>query len=260
MMEYGLLGNPLGHSLSPQLHRYFGDYDYRLYAVRPEEMADILRRREFRGLNVTIPYKQAAVAFCDELTARARRAGCVNTLIFRDGVLTGDNTDLFGLETMLEKGGVRPAGKKVAILGSGGTAHTARAVCDFLGAREIVVVSRRGPVDYAALYARHADSEILINTTPVGMYPRVDEQPVDLSRFSRLEGVADVIYRPSPTRLLRAAAARGVPGAGGLWMLAAQGWLSARLFLNRDIPKARMDAAYAGLRRELEEENAGAGA
>lgn len=260
MMEYGLLGNPLGHSLSPRLHRYFGDYDYRLYAVGPEEMTEILRRREFRGLNVTIPYKQAAAAFCDALTARARRAGCVNTLIMRDGVLTGDNTDLFGLETMLAKGGICPTGKKIAILGSGGTAHTARTVCEELGAREIVIVSRRGPVDYAALYAHHADCEILINTTPVGMYPHAGEQPVDLARLSRLKGVADVIYRPSPTRLLREAAARGIPGAGGLWMLAAQGWLSARLFLARDIPMARMDAAYAGLCRELEEENAGAGA
>ena len=234
MIEYGLLGEKLGHSYSRIIHGMLADYSYELCAVPPERFRELMLSRAFRGLNVTIPYKRDALPYLDDMSEEVREVGSANTLVMgADGHLRGYNTDLPGFISLARRAGISLAGKKVAILGSGGTSLTAQAAARQLGAAEIVVVSRRGPVDYAALYRDHADVQVLVNTTPVGMYPENGASPIRLSAFPRCEGVLDVIYNPLRTALLLDAEERGIPAAGGLWMLVAQAWHAARLFLDR---------------------------
>ena len=248
-MEYGLIGAKLGHSYSPEIHARLGDYDYQLYERTEREFIDLMASRRFKGLNVTIPYKVVAYRHCDALSDTAREVGCVNTLVVRpDGTLYGHNTDIGGFMAMARRAGVTIAGKKCVILGSGGASMTARAACRRFGAGEIVVVSRKGPVDYAALYRDHADAEVLINTTPVGMYPDNGQSPADLSRLPKLTGVLDVIYNPDKTALILDAESRGIPCAGGLYMLVAQAREAAELFTGRDIPDHLTDDIYGALR------------
>ena len=220
-MEYGLLGEKLGHSFSPQIHRALARYDYVLLPTPPEEVTPLLRRREFKGLNVTIPYKQTVIPLCDEVEPRAAAIGAVNTIVNRGGRLIGYNSDIDGLIYLARRAGVDMAGKKVVILGSGGTSRTARAAAKALGAAEITVISRHGEDNYQNLF-RHADAQVLINTTPVGMYPRCGEAPVSLEDFPRLTGVLDVVYNPLRTALILAAEKKGIPCSGGLPMLVAQ--------------------------------------
>ncbi len=250
-MEYGLIGAKLGHSYSVPIHAQLGGYDYRLCELDEAQFADLMKRRGFRGVNVTIPYKQLAFSLCDALSDTARAVGCVNTVIVRpDDSLYGHNTDIGGFIAMAHRAGVQIAGKKVAILGSGGTSLTARAACRSLGADEIVVVSRRGPVDYEALYRDHADARVLINTTPVGMYPNNGQSAADIDRLPGLEGVLDVIYNPDKTALVLDAEARGIPAAGGLYMLVEQARLAAELFTGRAIPESETARIHAQLRGE----------
>lgn len=241
-MEYGLIGEKLGHSYSQMIHARLADYRYELKEVAPERLDAFIEARDFRGLNVTIPYKQAVMKHCAELSPEAMEVGSVNTLIVRpDGSLYGHNTDIDGFIYMLRRGGIDPAGAKAVILGSGGTSLTARAALTRLGAREIVTVSRKGPVDYAALYAEHADAEILVNATPVGMYPKNGASPVELDRLPKVRGVADVIYNPEKTALILAAQAKGIPAVSGLSMLVAQAREAAELFAGRAIPAGRVE-------------------
>ena len=250
-MQYGLIGAKLGHSYSPEIHARLGDYEYRLYERTERAFIDLMASRSFRGLNVTIPYKVVAYEHCDQLSDVAREVGCVNTLVVRpDGALYGHNTDIGGFMAMAKRAGVEIAGKKCAILGSGGASMTARTACRRFGAREIVVVSRRGPVDYEALYRDHADTEVLINTTPVGMYPDNGLSPADISRLPNLTGVLDVIYNPDKTALILDAEARGIPCAGGLYMLVAQAREAAELFTGHAIPEERTDEIYGALREQ----------
>ena len=241
-MEYGLIGEKLGHSYSQMIHARLADYRYELKEVAPERLDAFIEARDFRGLNVTIPYKQAVMKHCAELSPEAMEVGSVNTLIVRpDGSLYGHNTDIDGFIYMLRRGGIDPAGAKAVILGSGGTSLTARAALTRLGAREIVTVSRKGPVDYAALYAEHADAEILVNATPVGMYPKNGASPVELDRLPGVRGVADVIYNPEKTALILAAQAKGIPAVSGLSMLVAQAREAAELFAGHAIPAGRVE-------------------
>jgi len=250
-MEYALIGAKLGHSYSPAIHAQLGDYDYRLLEQTEAEFIGLLARRDFRGLNVTIPYKVLAFNRCDALSDTAREVGCVNTLVVRpDGSLYGHNTDIGGFIALARHAGVDVAGRKVVILGSGGTSLTARAACRRLGAREIVVVSRKGPVDYAALYRDHADAQVLVNTTPVGMYPNNGEAAADIARLPELEGVLDVIYNPDKTKLVLDAEARGIPAAGGLYMLVGQAREAAELFSGHGIPESETTRIYRQLRRK----------
>ena len=249
-MEYGLIGERLGHSYSPQIHRVFGNYDYQLYPMTGEQLRETLKRRDFKGLNITIPYKKDVLPFCDDISDTVRAVGSANTLFFREGKLCAENTDLPGMLFMLDRANISLTGKKVVILGSGGTSLTAQAACRERNAREIVVVSRKGPVTYDELYARHTDADVLINATPVGMYPGNGVSPVDLSRFPALSGVADVIYNPAKTALLLDAEERGIPCAGGLWMLVAQAWHAAQLFLDRVLPEEKLAQAYRAVRRQ----------
>ena len=250
-MEYGLLGEKLGHSFSPQLHRALAGYDYRLLPTPPEAVEELLRRREFKGLNVTIPYKQTVIPLCDEIDPRAAAIGAVNTVVNRGGRLTGYNTDMDGLIYLARRAGVDMAGKKVVILGSGGTSRTARAAAEALGAAHVAVVSRRGEDNYENL-SRHADAGVLINTTPVGMYPNCGVCPVPLDSFPRLEGVLDVVYNPLRTALLLEAEARGIPSSCGLPMLAAQARRAAELFTGGSIPDSRLEEVLTDLTGQME--------
>ena len=249
-MEYGLLGERLGHSFSPQIHRDLAGYDYQLLPTPPEAVEDLFARRAFQGLNVTIPYKRTVMPLCDEIDPRAAAIGAVNTVVNQNGRLTGYNTDIDGFLYMARRAGVDMAGKKVVILGSGGTSRTARAAAGELGAREIVTVSRHGEDNYQNL-SRHADAQVLVNTTPVGMYPNWGQSPVSLESFPALEGVLDVVYNPLRTALLLQAEERGLPCSCGLPMLVAQAKRAAELFTGRNIDDSRTEAVLHGLREQL---------
>ena len=249
-MEYGLLGEKLGHSFSPQIHRDLAGYDYQLLPTPPEAVEDLFARRAFQGLNVTIPYKRTVMPLCDEIDPRAAAIGAVNTVVNRNGRLTGYNTDIDGFLYMARRAGVDMAGKKVVILGSGGTSRTARAAAGELGAREIVTVSRHGEDNYQNL-SRHADAQVLVNTTPVGMYPNWGQSPVSLESFPALEGVLDVVYNPLRTALLLQAEERGLPCPCGLPMLVAQAKRAAELFTGQNIDDSRAEAVLHGLRGQL---------
>ena len=249
-MEYGLLGERLGHSFSPQIHRDLAGYDYQLLPTPPEAVEDLFARRAFQGLNVTIPYKRTVMPLCDEIDPRAAAIGAVNTVVNRNGRLTGYNTDIDGFLYMARRAGVDMAGKKVVILGSGGTSRTARAAAGELGAREIITVSRHGEDNYQNL-SRHADAQVLVNTTPVGMYPNWGQSPVSLESFPALEGVLDVVYNPLRTALLLQAEERGLPCSCGLPMLVAQAKRAAELFTGRNIDDSRTEAVLHGLREQL---------
>ena len=249
---YGLLGRKLGHSWSVPIHEALGCSGYRLIELEPEELEDFLARPDIGGLNVTIPYKIDAMHCCDVLDDAARAIGCVNTIVRRaDGKLYGYNTDADGLRHMAQRAGISFDGCKVLVLGSGGASHTAQAVSRTLGAREVRVISRSGEDNYANLN-RHADADIIINTTPVGMYPNAGISPVDLSLFPDCRGVLDVVYNPRRTALLQQAEALGIPHAGGLAMLVAQAKAAEEHFFGKQIPDSENERILANLCREME--------
>ncbi len=249
-MRYGLIGETLGHSYSARLHALLGDESYVLRPVAREELDAFLTERDFSGINVTIPYKRAVMPYCAELGPTARAVGSVNTIVKRpDGTLFGDNTDAYGFAQMAEGAGIRFGGRKALVLGSGGTSLTACYVIREAGG-EAVVVSRGGENDYEHL-ERHADATLLVNATPVGMYPAVAAAPVDLRRLPRLEGVLDVVYNPLRTRLLQQAQALGLRNAGGLSMLTWQAAKARAIFDGREPDEEAVLAAEAALRREV---------
>lgn len=250
-MRCGLLGRRLGHSYSPQLHRFFGDDSYSLWEVEPQDLEDFLRKAPFHGLNVTTPYKRAVAPFCQALSETARRTGSVNTILRRpDGTLEGHNTDCVGFRAALDRCGVEPAGKKVLVLGSGGAAAAVLEVLRGRGARA-VCISRRGPDHYGNL-DRHQDAGLLVNATPVGMFPQTDRAPLDLTCLPRLEAVLDLIYNPARTRLLAQAEELGLAWENGLAMLAQQARRSAELFTGRRIPEAQGELARRALSCQME--------
>ena len=248
---YGLLGRKLGHSWSVPIHTALGCAGYRLYELEPEDLAPFLRRADLGGLNVTIPYKRDVMPLCDEIDPAAADIGSVNTLVRgADGKLRGYNTDIDGFCYMARRAGIGFAGKKVVVLGSGGASLTAQAAARREGAREITVISRSGPDNYGNL-DRHADAEIVVNTTPVGMYPGNGAAPVDLSVFPRCEGVLDVIYNPRRTALLLQAEALGIPCCDGLPMLVAQAKTAEERFFGKPISDEENERILSQLRREM---------
>ncbi len=238
-MRFGLIGERLGHSYSPEIHSMIGRYPYELLELAPSELPAFLEKRDFCGVNVTVPYKQAVIPFLDRLSDTAAAIGAVNTVVNRDGLLWGFNTDLTGLLALIRSVTPDLSGKKVLILGTGGTSRTARFAASRLGAAEILSVSRSrkpGAITYEEACSSHADADFLINTTPCGMYPAIDDAPIDLPPFSCLQGVADVVYNPLSTRLVLEARERGIPARGGLSMLAAQAVEAAELFTGSPCP------------------------
>ncbi|HWP51978.1 MAG TPA: shikimate kinase [Clostridia bacterium] len=249
--RYGLIGEKLGHSYSKQIHRALCSYDYELLSIPQNEIEAFLSARQFSGLNVTIPYKRTVISHCDLLTDAAREIGSVNTLVMQpDGRLLGDNTDYAGFLYLARKAGISFKGKKVLVLGSGGTSLTVRAALRHENAREVVVVSRTGAVNYHNVYEQD-DTDIIVNTTPVGMFPNNGESLLDLTRFHRLGGVLDVVYNPLCTALLLEARRLGIPCGGGLSMLVAQAKYAAERFGKMSISDDQIGIIEQKMRKEL---------
>lgn len=239
-LRCGLLGRKLGHSYSPAIHCQLADYEYKLYEVEPQELDTFLKSGCFDGLNVTIPYKKAVLPYCAALSPTARAIGAVNTLVRQpDGTLWGDNTDAYGFSLMLQASGAQVRGKKALVFGSGGASATAQYVLREQGAREVVVISRQGENNYENL-SQHADAELAVNTTPVGMYPAVGQSVVDFSQLPKLEAALDVIYNPARTEFLLQAEHMGLKTANGLLMLVAQAKKSCEDFLGHPVNDERI--------------------
>ena len=250
-MNCGLLGRHLTHSYSPQIHSYLGTYPYSLFQIEPEDLACFFKEKAFDGINVTMPYKKTVIPYCDTLSPQAQRLRSVNTIIkAKDGRLIGHNTDYFGFSSLLAKSGLSVAGKKVLILGSGGASATAEAVLREQNA-DIAVISRSGENNYQNLHL-HKDASVIINATPVGMYPENGISPFDISLFPQLEGVIDLIYNPARTKLLLDAEKRGIIAKNGLWMLVAQAKESAEWFTGAKIPDSQISEIYETLRSQME--------
>lgn len=248
---YGLLGEKLGHSFSPQIHALLGDYEYKLFEVAPENLGDFLRSGTFKGLNVTIPYKKAVMPYLAEISENAKAIGSVNTItVLPNGTLRGDNTDYDGFLYLVRRSGVSVAGKKALVLGTGGASLPVKKVLSDLGAREIISISRTGENNYQNL-EKHFDADLIVNTTPVGMYPNNLQSPLSLDGFTQLSGVLDIVYNPQKTQLILDAEQRGIPAFSGLTMLVAQAKRAAELFLNTNIDDRKNDEIYETLSRQM---------
>lgn len=248
---YGLIGRTLGHSYSVPIHGELGNSAYRLIELEPEELAGFLGRSDLGGLNVTIPYKRVVAGLCGALSPEARETGSVNTIIrTAAGILTGFNTDVYGLEYMARRAGISFSGEKVVVLGSGGASQAAQYAARRGGAREVAVISRSGRENYRNL-SRHHDAGVLINATPVGMYPQTGEAAVDLSPFTGCSGLLELIYNPRRTALLMQAESLGIPCSDGLPMLVAQAGAAAGLFFDMKIDESEIERIIRKLRRDM---------
>ncbi len=246
-MKCGLIGEKLGHSYSCEIHSAIADYDYRLIELPRTALDDFFTARDFDGINVTIPYKESIIGYLDEISPEAERIGAVNTVVNIDGRLVGYNTDYFGIVALLGKAEINPQGKKVLILGTGGTAKTASTVLADMGAREIVKVSRTakdGGITYSQAVENHNDADIIFNATPVGMFPNDEGMPIDIDGFPTLEGVVDAIYHPLSTNLVSSAKKKGVKSIGGLYMLSAQAVYASALFMGKDVSSVEDGLIY----------------
>ena len=243
-MKYGLIGEKLSHSFSKEIHEALADYTYEIRELTPDEVAPFLAAREFEGINVTIPYKEKVIPHLDEISDAAKMIGAVNTVKNVGGRLIGDNTDFYGMREMILRAGIEIKSKKALILGTGGTSKTAKAVLTDLGASEIIVVSRKESdktVTYETALAHHSDAEIIVNTTPLGMYPNTDACPIDLYSFPYLTGVIDAIYNPLRTNLILEAQKLGIPAVGGLMMLILQASRASEIFLGKKIDEKSVE-------------------
>lgn len=248
---YGLIGRTLKHSFSVPIHRELGNSAYRLIELEPEALPGFLGRADLGGLNVTLPYKRTVLDFCEHLSPEARQSGSVNTLVrTASGALAGFNTDLYGLDYMARRAGISFGGKKVLIFGSGGASLTAQHLARREGAREVVVISRSGKDNYGNL-SRHHDAGVLINATPVGMYPHSGTAVVDAALFSGLSGILDLIYNPRRTALLMQAETLKIPCSDGLPMLVAQAKAAAELFFDTVIAGQELERIIGKMRREM---------
>ena len=249
-MKCGLLGRKLGHSYSPAIHALLGDYEYSLFEREPNELDSFLRNGDWDGINITMPYKQAVIPYLDSLTPIAKELAAVNTIIRRDGKLIGANTDYWGFLSMVAQSGLSLAGKKCLVLGSGGASKVAQAVLRSKDAY-VVVISRGGENNYENL-SLHADAAIIVNTTPVGMYPNTGVSPVDLDLFPHLEGVLDLVYNPARTQLLMDAEKRGIVAMNGLWILISQAIYAAEWFTGERISEEKIIKIHNHLRMQME--------
>lgn len=274
-MKYGLIGEHLPHSFSKEIHERLADYKYDLTELSAEELDEFMKKRDFTAINVTIPYKSAVIPYLYETDAHARRIGAVNTVVNRDGKLYGYNTDFFGMCALIDRLGLDLCKKKVLILGTGGTSATAAAVAKHLKASDIIKVGRSGKdgsITYGEAYSDHSDAEIIINTTPCGMFPFPDGDareraanasskniadagqlsgtPIDISRFPKLCGVVDAVYNPIRTNLVLDAWQMGIAAEGGLYMLVAQAVKASEIFTGNDIPKDTTGRVFREIRSQ----------
>lgn len=252
-MKYGLIGKPLGHSFSREIHALIADYDYRLLEIDEDELPRFFQERDFSGINVTIPYKQAVIPFLDEISDEAKKIGAVNTIVKKEGKLFGFNTDFFGMRALIKSAGLDLENKTVLILGTGGTSKTAVEVSKSLGATEIVKVSRKKSSDtvtYDEAYEKLSGADVIINTTPVGMFPNADKTPVDVKKFKNLQGVIDAVYNPLRTNFVLDAKSIDAKGRGGLYMLVAQAVYASALFLDKTADESVIDKTYARILKE----------
>ncbi len=262
-MEFGLIGEHLPHSFSKEIHEKLERYTYDIVELTPEEVGPFMEKREFKGINVTIPYKKVVIPYLYEMSDRAKAIGAVNTIVNKNGLLYGDNTDFFGMEQMLLRAGLDLKDKKVLILGTGGTALTAKAVAKSMQAKRVEEVSRHGAneplevadpmnpvISYECAYRCRKDTEVIINTTPVGMFPKADAEPIDLEQFPDLMGVADAIYNPLSTKLVQHARKKGLIGVCGLYMLVAQAMRAAENFTEETVDEALTETIYQSLVKE----------
>lgn len=243
-MKYGLIGEKLSHSFSKEIHEALADYTYEIRELTPDEVAPFLAAREFEGINVTIPYKEKVIPHLDEISHAAKMIGAVNTVKNVGGRLIGDNTDFYGMREMILRAGIEIKSKKALILGTGGTSKTAKAVLTDLGASEIIVVSRKESdktVTYETAVTHHSNAEIIVNTTPLGMYPNTDACPIDLYSFPNLTGVIDAIYNPLRTNLILEAQKLGILAVGGLMMLILQAARASEIFLGEKLDNGKVE-------------------
>ena len=250
MKQYGCIGKKLTHSFSKEIHAKLADYPYDLIELTEDEIAPFFEKKNFSAVNVTIPYKQTVIPYLDTISEVARRIGAVNTVVNKDGKLYGYNTDYYGMKALIERVGIDLQGKKVLILGTGGTSKTARVLAADLGADRILTVSRRKTqehITYEEAVSAHTDADVIINTTPSGMYPDCESKPIDIAPFTKLSGVIDVVYNPLRTNLIQDAKQRGIKAEGGLYMLVMQAVVAVERFLDITIDKAVADRVFASI-------------
>lgn len=246
-MDYGLIGEKLGHSFSKEIHEKLADYTYDLCPLTKEEFNEFMDKKDFKSINVTIPYKRDVIPYLESMDDSARAIGAVNTIVNRDGKLYGYNTDMPGFIYMVNKNNITIKGKKVVVLGNGGAAQAIKAAVQKLEAAEMIVVDvvlTEGIISYEECFEKHKDAQIIINTSPVGMFPKVDASPVDLTHFPKCEAVLDVIYNPLTTKLVAQARELGMIGVTGLEMLVAQAKYAVEIFLNTEIDESEIDRIY----------------
>ena len=254
-MEYGCIGEHLTHSFSKEIHAQLRDYAYELKEIPMGQLDAFMTRKDFKAINVTIPYKQDVIPFLDQVAETAAAIGAVNTIVNRDGKLYGDNTDFGGMADLICRTGVDLKGKKVLILGTGGTSKTAMAVAQHLGAASIWKVSRTdkpGVLTRESVLKEHLDAQVLINTTPRGMFSRESGMAMDPGLFPDLEGAIDVVYNPLRTEFVQKARSMGVPAAGGLYMLVRQAVLASEIFLDTKYPEELTERVYRSIKASKE--------
>ncbi len=252
-MEYGCIGEKLTHSFSKEIHNLLFDYDYKIKEIPKGELNEFMTKRDFKAINVTIPYKQAVIPYLDFISDTAQKIGAVNTIVNRDGKLYGYNTDFAGMTDLLKINSIDLKGKKVLILGSGGTSKTATAVAEALGAEKIIRVSRTAKencITYDDMYKNHTDSRVIINTTPCGMYPSIIGEPIDLDRMPMTEAVVDAIYNPLSSNLVVKAKQKGIKATGGLYMLVAQAAAAAELFTDTAVDPQRVYDIFKQIKQQ----------
>ena len=252
-MEYGCIGERLGHSFSKEIHNALTSYEYSLKELKREELPEFFKNKDFKAINVTIPYKQDVIEYLDWISDEAKSINAVNTIVNRNGKLYGYNTDFYGLKALIERENVSLKGKKVAILGSGGTSNTAFAVANHLKALSVLKVSRNkkdGYITYEELYDRYSDCEIIINTTPCGMFPKTGVSAVDLEKLSKVEAVFDAVYNPLSSKLILDAKAKNITAVGGLYMLVSQAAYAVEKFIEAPVDNHKVEEIFQGLYKQ----------
>ncbi len=254
-MKYGCIGEHLKHSFSKEIHALIADYDYVINEIPKDDVDAFMKNADFAAINVTIPYKETVIPYLYHIDEGARLIGAVNTIVNRGGKLFGYNTDFYGMSMLASRIGISFEGKKVLILGTGGTSKTAHAVAKANGAKEIIKVSRKEgneSILYTDVYKYHTDAHIIINTTPVGMFPNICNKPIELRRFPNLIGVIDAVYNPLRTPLILEAKELGIPADGGLYMLVAQGVRASEIFLDTKYDDTLLDEVYSKIEKQKE--------